>query len=98
MPTVDVNGTSLECVETGTGEPVVLVHGGISDHCIWEAQREALGHHSRAIAYSRNYRAFLAAFTSFETSKGFCRSGESRVFPSRERSSRSSKSSPVSRW
>lgn len=55
MPTVDINGTSLEYVETGTGEPVVLLHGGFSDHRIWEPQREALGRHYRAIAYSRRY-------------------------------------------
>jgi pimeloyl-ACP methyl ester carboxylesterase len=55
MPTANVNGVSLEYQETGTGEPVVLVHGGISDHRIWQIQREALGQNYRAIAYSCRY-------------------------------------------
>ena len=55
MPTVDVNGVSLAYEETGSGEPVVLVHGGVSDHRIWQAQRLALGEEYRAIAYSCRY-------------------------------------------
>ena len=55
MPTVNVNGASLEYVETGTGEPVVLVHGSFSDHRIWEHQWDAFGRHHRTIAYSRRY-------------------------------------------
>ncbi len=55
MPTANVNGVSLEYRETGTGEPVVLVHGGISDYRIWQVQREALGHNYRAISYSCRY-------------------------------------------
>jgi pimeloyl-ACP methyl ester carboxylesterase len=55
MPTVDVNGATLEYVETGAGDPVVLIHGGFSDHRIWAPQRDALGRHYRAITYSRRY-------------------------------------------
>lgn len=56
MPQVDVDGASLEYVETGAGDPVVMVHGAISDYRIWDAQREALGKRYRAIAYScRHY-------------------------------------------
>lgn len=33
----------------------MLVHGGISDHRIWQIQREALGRKYRAIAYSCRY-------------------------------------------
>lgn len=55
MPTVNANGVSLEYQECGSGEPVVLVHGGISDHRIWQVQREALGRKYRAIAYSCRY-------------------------------------------
>ena len=55
MPTVDVSGATLEYVETGTGDPVVLIHGGFSDHRIWAPQRDALGRHYRAITYSRRY-------------------------------------------
>lgn len=31
MPTADLNGTSLEYLDDGTGEPVVFVHGAITD-------------------------------------------------------------------
>lgn len=55
MPTADVNGTSLEYLENGTGEPVVFVHGGLGDHRIWQLQRETFGGDYRAISYSRRY-------------------------------------------
>jgi len=55
MPTIKANGVSLEYREAGTGEPVVLVHGGISDYRIWQGQREALGRSYRAISYSCRY-------------------------------------------
>jgi pimeloyl-ACP methyl ester carboxylesterase len=55
MATAAVNHVSLEYEESGAGEPVVLVHGGVSDHRIWQAQRLALGHQYRAIAYSCRY-------------------------------------------
>ena len=55
MPTADVNGVSLAYEESGSGEPVVLVHGGVSDHRIWQVQRLALGEQYRAIAYSCRY-------------------------------------------
>ena len=55
MPTVKANGVSLEYREAGVGEPVVLVHGGISDHRIWQVQREALSENYRAISYSCRY-------------------------------------------
>jgi len=55
MSAVEVNGASLETIQEGSGEPVVFVHGGISDHRVWEAQRQAIGQHYRAIAYSRRY-------------------------------------------
>jgi pimeloyl-ACP methyl ester carboxylesterase len=55
MPTVTANGVSLAYQECGSGEPVVLVHGGFSDYRIWQTQREALGQKYRAIAYSCRY-------------------------------------------
>lgn len=55
MPSADVNGVSLAYQEDGAGEPVVLVHGGVSDHRIWQEQRRALGRRYRAIAYSCRY-------------------------------------------
>lgn len=53
--TVTVNGADLAYVERGSGEAVILVHGGISDLRIWEKQMAAFSENHRAIAYSRRY-------------------------------------------
>jgi len=55
MPTIDVNGVSLAYEEDGTGESIVFVHGGISDHRIWQYHRRVFGRTHRAIAYSCRY-------------------------------------------
>ncbi|MFF8957892.1 alpha/beta fold hydrolase [Streptomyces sp. NPDC014894] len=55
METADVNGVSLAFRETGDGEPVVFVHGDLSDLRTWDAQLPAVGAAYRAIAYSRRY-------------------------------------------
>lgn len=53
---VDVNGARLEYVERGKGEPVVFVHGGISDWRTWRAQLQPVAEAGyRAIAYSRRF-------------------------------------------
>lgn len=52
---VDINGARLAYVEKGAGEPVVFVHGGISDLTIWEPVLEPISRRYRAIAYSRRY-------------------------------------------
>ncbi len=53
--TATVNGTTLAYRERGEGEPVVFVHGGMSDLRIWEQQLPAIGASYRAISYSRRY-------------------------------------------
>ncbi len=53
--TAKVDGTTLAYCEQGEGEPVLFVHGGISDLRIWENQLPAVGHSYRAISYSRRY-------------------------------------------
>lgn len=56
LKTVDVgNGTRLHYVEAGTGAPVILVHGSISDYTYWEAPFELLSQHYHVLAYSRRY-------------------------------------------
>lgn len=55
MPNVEVNGTKLEYVEQGTGQPVVLVHGGLNDLRAWADQIEAIGPKYRAVALSCRY-------------------------------------------
>jgi pimeloyl-ACP methyl ester carboxylesterase len=48
-----LNGVTLSLVEKGSGQPVVLVHGSLSDYRAWEAQFAALSGDFRALAYSR---------------------------------------------
>lgn len=55
MATAHANGVSIEYRESGSGDPVVFVHGGLSDHRTWEVHREALGAKYRSIAYSCRY-------------------------------------------
>ncbi|WP_168195463.1 alpha/beta fold hydrolase [Bradyrhizobium sp. NAS80.1] len=50
---VRVNGTKLAYVETGQGDPVVLVHGGLQDYRFWNSHLPALAKSYRVIAYSR---------------------------------------------
>lgn len=55
LRSVEIDGTSLAYRERGSGEPVVFVHGSISDLTIWEPQLDPIGERYRAIAYSRRY-------------------------------------------
>lgn len=50
-----VNGVTLQYVEQGAGEPVVLVHGAISDRRVWNGQIPALSEEFQAIAYTQRY-------------------------------------------
>jgi pimeloyl-ACP methyl ester carboxylesterase len=50
-----VSGTHIQYVEEGQGRPVVFVHGGVSDHRAWEAQREIVARHYRFIAIDQRY-------------------------------------------
>ncbi len=53
--TAKVNGTTLAYHEEGEGEPVIFVHGGVSDLRTWEQQLPAVGRSYRAITYSRRF-------------------------------------------
>ena len=55
MPVMQVDGTTLDYVERGDGDPVVLVHGTLSDHRSWRFQFDAFAERFRTIAYSRRY-------------------------------------------
>ena len=48
-----VNGSDIRYVEKGSGEPVVFVHGAVTDLRIWLGQVELLSEKYRAISYSR---------------------------------------------
>jgi pimeloyl-ACP methyl ester carboxylesterase len=52
---LDIDGTSLEYEELGSGQPVVLVHGSASDHRTWQGRHETLAGRFRVIRYSRRY-------------------------------------------
>src|SRR5262249_44339445 len=52
---VELRGTRLAYVEQGRGQPLVFVHGSISDLTIWQPILESVGGRYRAIAYSRRY-------------------------------------------
>ena len=49
---VDVAGTKLTYIESGSGVPVVLVHGAFSDYRYWADQVESDAYGFRIIAYS----------------------------------------------
>jgi pimeloyl-ACP methyl ester carboxylesterase len=53
--TAALDDVSLAYREQGSGEPVVLVHGTVSDLRVWDQQLPAFGPEFRAIAYSRRY-------------------------------------------
>lgn len=55
LETAEISRAKLAYLEHGSGEPVVFVHGSISDLTIWEPQLEPVGESYRAIAYSRRY-------------------------------------------
>lgn len=55
MPSIEVDGTQLEYVEQGRGEPVVLVHGTLGDLRSWELQMSPFAERYRTISYSRRY-------------------------------------------
>jgi pimeloyl-ACP methyl ester carboxylesterase len=55
MSRVDIDGTRLEYVEKGTGEPLVFVHGSASDYRTWQFQLDEFAGQFRVIAYSRRY-------------------------------------------
>lgn len=52
---IEVEGARLAYVDRGQGEPVVFVHGGISDITIWEPIFDTVARQHRAIAYSRRW-------------------------------------------
>jgi pimeloyl-ACP methyl ester carboxylesterase len=52
---MQVNGTTLSYVEEGTGEPVVFVHGAISDMRAWDDYRARIAGKRRFIAYTQRY-------------------------------------------
>ena len=52
---VTVKGLSFNYIEQGSGQPVVLVHGSVSDYREWSKQITSLSKYFHVIAYSRRY-------------------------------------------
>ena len=50
-----IRGTSIRYVDQGRGTTVLFVHGGSSDHRIWEAQRAVIAKDYRFIAIDQRY-------------------------------------------
>ena len=50
-----VNGTQLAYIDMGQGDPIVFVHGSLSDYRVWLDEVQALSAQYRVIAYSRRY-------------------------------------------
>jgi len=51
----NVNGVEIHYIEKGTGEPLILLHGGLFDYRSWEPQFEEFAKKYRVISYSRRY-------------------------------------------
>jgi len=49
------HGITLHYAEQGTGQPLILIHGSLSDYSYWRDQIGPLAKHYRVIAYSRRY-------------------------------------------
>src|ERR1700742_1614885 len=52
---VEVNGVKLAYRESGEGEPLVLVHGHLSDHRAWTAIEAKLSANFHVYNYSRRF-------------------------------------------
>ena len=52
---IRVGGVELHYVESGRGEPLILLHGGQGDYRSWEPQMDEFSRRYRVISYSRRY-------------------------------------------
>lgn len=52
---IKVNGTNLAYIKKGIGEPVVFIHGAVSDFRTWLEQFDDFSKYYRVISYSRRY-------------------------------------------
>ena len=55
LKTLELDGYKFSYIDIGEGEPVVFVHGTISDYRVWEAQMDTFPQNYRVIALSRRY-------------------------------------------
>ncbi len=55
LKTLLLDGYKINYIDIGEGEPVVFLHGTISDYRVWEAQMDTFAVNHRVIALSRRY-------------------------------------------
>ena len=55
IDSIDAGGTAIRFLQQGRGVAVLFIHGAISDHRYWDAQREAIARQYRFIALDRRY-------------------------------------------
>jgi pimeloyl-ACP methyl ester carboxylesterase len=70
MPTLPINGNRLYYVQAGSGDPVVLVHGSLTSHAVWQPIVERLSDSFSVFAYDR-----LGHNASARPAGLYCRSG-----------------------
>src|SRR5262245_9045423 len=51
MGLIEVEGGSLYVEEAGRGPAVVLLHGGLGDRRLWDAQMDAFAEHFRTVRF-----------------------------------------------
>jgi non-heme chloroperoxidase len=55
LKSIFINGDSIHYIDMGKGDPVVFVHGALSDYRTWRLQMDTFAKNHRVIAYSRRY-------------------------------------------
>jgi pimeloyl-ACP methyl ester carboxylesterase len=53
MPSIDANGTTIAFKQSGSGAPVILIHGAEADHSMFDAFGALLARHFTVIAYDQ---------------------------------------------
>lgn len=53
MPSIDANGTTIAFAQSGSGAPLVLIHGAEADHSMFDAFAALLARHFTVIAYDQ---------------------------------------------
>ena len=52
---IELNGLEIHYIEQGTGEALILLHGGLFDYRSWSLQMDDFAKKYRVISYSRRY-------------------------------------------
>ncbi len=52
---VKANAAIFNYTDTGTGEPIVFIHGGLEDYRTWDAQIDTFSKSYRIVTYSRRF-------------------------------------------